>query len=96
MGASTKSARTSPCSKKQSEPNKQTGRSRGGCRVVGTEVDGALTASAQIEALKAQVGELHSPKSRRPEQKGLPPFRIPPTVFLRYATTRAGNARHGQ
>jgi len=26
----------------------------------------------QIEALKAQVAELQSPQSRRPEQKGLP------------------------
>jgi len=48
--------------------------------------------SAQIEALKAQVVELQSPSSRRPEQKGLShrpePLRIPPT---RGATPRAGN-----
>jgi len=37
---------------------------------------------SQIEALKAQVSELQSPSSRRPEHKNCPdPFRIPPTVF---------------
>jgi len=28
--------------------------------------------SAQIKALRTQIAELQSPKSRRPEQKGLP------------------------
>jgi len=44
--------------------------------------------SAQIEALKAQITELQSPTSRRPEQKGMPspPRTVPnPTdSFLRY------------
>jgi len=47
--------------------------------------------SAQIEALKAQITELQSPTSRRPEQKGLPspPRTVPnPTEsFLRYQET---------
>jgi len=47
--------------------------------------------SAQIEALKAQVSEVQSPTSRRPEQKGLPspPRTVPnPTdSFLRYQET---------
>jgi len=47
--------------------------------------------SAQIEALKAQITELQSPTSRRPEQKGLPsPPRTvpnPPDSFLRYQET---------
>jgi len=47
--------------------------------------------SAQVEALKAQITELQSPTSRRPEQKGLPspPRTVPsPTdSFLRYQET---------
>jgi len=47
--------------------------------------------SAQIEALKAQITELQSLTSRRPEQKGLPspPRTVPnPTdSFLRYQET---------
>jgi len=39
--------------------------------------------SAQIEALKAQITELQSPTSRRPEQKGLNPT----DSFLRYEET---------
>jgi len=47
--------------------------------------------SAQIEALKAQITELQSPTSRKPEMKGLPspPQTVPnPTDnFLRYKET---------
>jgi len=47
--------------------------------------------SAQIEALKTQIAELQFPKSRRPEQKGLPspPRAVPnPTdSFLKYQET---------
>jgi len=47
--------------------------------------------SAQVEALKAQITELQSPTSRRPEQKRLPlpPRTVPnPTdSFLRYQET---------
>jgi len=51
--------------------------------------------SAQIEALKAQITELQSPTSRRPEQKKLPspPRTVPnPTdSFLRYQRLRVWN-----
>jgi len=47
--------------------------------------------SAQIEALNAQITELQSPTSRRPEQNGLPsPSRTVPNPtdsFLRYQNT---------
>jgi len=57
--------------------------------------------STQIEALKAQVAELQSPTSRRPEQKGLPspncsetnwqPLEIP-----RHPASGTGNAGHAK